>query len=158
MRSEVSTLVSLLVLAVVIVVRFLRPIRMRASRLWVSPVVLVLLTIVLVAGSVEVASPVAIAVAVIAGLALGVPFGLLRGRHTDVRKTEDRNVLLVAPSIGPLLVWLVAYGARFALRAFLPEAGVTAQAASDGLLAFAVASVIGARYVIAQKFRELHAA
>ena len=158
MRGEISTLVTLVVLAVVIVVRFLRPIRMRASRLWLSPAILVLLTIVLVTSTAEQSSPAATALAVIIGLVLGLPFGLLRGRHTDVRKTEDPKVLLVAPSIVPLVIWLVAYGARFALRAFLPEAGVTAQAASEGLLAFAVGSVISARYVIAQKFRELHAA
>ena len=65
---------------------------------------------------------------------------------------------LVAPSIVPLLIWLVAYGARFALRAFLPDAGVSALAATDGLLAFAVASVISSRYVIAQKFLRLQEA
>jgi hypothetical protein len=156
--EEVSTLVTLLVLAVVIVVRFMRPIRMRATRLWVSPLILVLLTIVLLAGSAESTDPVTLTLAVIVGVVLGLPFGLLRGRHTDVRKTEDPQVLLVAPSIVPLIIWLVAYGLRFALRAFLPEAGVTAQASSDGLLVFAVASVISSRYVIAQKFRELHAA
>jgi hypothetical protein len=43
---------------------------------------------------------------------------LLRGRHTDVRKTEQ----------------------------------------PDGLLTFAVASVISSRYVIAQKFRQLQEA
>jgi hypothetical protein len=150
-----STLVTLLVLAIVIVVRFLRPIRMHAARLWASPAILVLLSIVLIAGSAERTSPATIALAVVVGVVLGLPFGFLRGRHTDVRKTEDPQVLLVAPSIVPLIIWLVAYGARFALRAFLPEAGVTAQATTDGLLAFAVASVVSARYVIAQKFREL---
>lgn len=158
MRSELSTLVTLLVLAVVIVVRFLRPIRMRAARLWVAPVILVALSLIVIGGSVEREAPAAIAVAAVAGLIFGLPFGLLRGRHTDVRKTDDPQVLLVAPSVVPLIIWLVAYGARFALRAFLPEAGVTAQAASDGLLTFAVASVVASRYVIAQKFRELQAA
>ena len=157
MRNELSTLVTLLILAVVIVVRFLRPIRMRAARLWLSPAILVVLSVIVIGGSAERTSPLTIVVAVIVGLALGFPFGLLRGRHTDVRTTEHPGVLLVAPSVVPLIVWLVAYGARFALRAFLPEAGVTADAASDGLLAFAVASVVAARYVIAQKFRQLQA-
>jgi hypothetical protein len=158
MHADISTLVSILVVAVVIVVRFLRPIRMRASRLWVSPAILILLTIFLVFGEMEQrASPLGISLGLILGLALGTPFGLLRGRHTDVRKTDDPKVLVVQPSIAPLLIWLVAFGGRFALRAFLPTAGPDAVAASDGLLAFAVASIIGSRYVIAQKFRELHA-
>jgi hypothetical protein len=155
MRNEISTLVTLLVLAVIIVVRFMRPIRMRAARLWVSPAILVVLSLVLIGGSAERTAPLTLAVAVILGLAFGVPFGLLRGRHTDVRTTEHPGVLLVAPSIVPLIIWLVAYGARFAVRAFLPDAGVSAQAATDGLLAFAVASVIASRYVISQKFLQL---
>ncbi len=158
MHADVSTIISVLVVAVVIVVRFLRPIRMRASRLWVSPAIITLLTIFLVVGEMEQhASPLGITLALVLGLALGLPFGLLRGRHTDVRKTDDPKVLVVQPSIAPLLIWMVAFGGRFALRAFLPTAGPDALAASDGLLAFAVASIIGSRYVIAQKFRDLHA-
>lgn len=155
MQSEISTLVTLLVLAVIIVVRFMRPIRMRAARLWVSPVILAALSLLIIGGSAMTTAPAAIAVALFLGFAFGGPFGILRGRHTDVRKTEHPGVLLVAPSIVPLIIWLVAYGARFAVRAFLPDAGVSAQAATDGLLAFAVASVIASRFVIAQKFREL---
>ena len=131
---------------------------MRASRLWVAPAIVILLTIFLVFGEMEQhVSPLGISLGLALGLALGLPFGLLRGRHTDVRKTDDPKVLVVQPSIAPLLIWLVAFGGRFALRAFLPQAGPDAIAASDGLLAFAVASIVGARYVIAQKFRELHA-
>lgn len=158
MHADISTLVTVLVVAAVIVVRFLRPIRMRASRLWVAPAVVILLTAFLVFGEMEQrASPLGISLGLVVGLALGLPFGLLRGRHTDVRKTDDPKVLVVQPSIAPLLIWMVAFGLRFALRAFLPMAGPNAVAASDGLLAFAVGSVIGARYVIAQKFRDLHA-
>ncbi len=158
MHVDITTLVSLFVVAVVIVVRFLRPIRMRASRLWVAPAIVVLLTIFIAFGEMEErVSPLGIALGLIIGLALGLPFGFLRGRHSDVRKTDDPKVLVVHPSIAPLLIWVVAFGGRFALRAFLPQAGPNAVAASDGFLAFAVGSIIGARYVIAQKFRELHA-
>jgi hypothetical protein len=158
MHADLSTLITVLVVAVVIVVRFLRPIRMRASRLWLSPAILIVLTIILIFGEMQQrVSPLGISLGLVLGLALGLPFGLLRGRHTDVRKTDDPKVLVVQPSVAPLLIWLVAFGGRFALRAFLPKAGPDALAASDGLLAFAVASIIGSRYVIAQKFRELHA-
>lgn len=158
MRSDISTLIYLVVVAAVIVFRFMRPIRMHASRLWLSPAIFVLLTFFLIWSSLEAhGSPVGIAISYIIGLALGVPFGLLRGRHTDVRKTEDPKVLVVAPAIAPLLIYLVAFVARFVLRAYLPQAGPEALEASDGLLAFAVGSIIASRYVIAQKFRELHA-
>ena len=158
MHADISTLVSVLVLAIVIYFRLLRPVRLRASRIWLGPAILIVLTLFAVWGSYEGhVAPMTIALAVLAGAILGVPFGLLRGRHTRVRTTEDPKVLVVEPSVIPLTIWAVAFLARFALRAFLPHAGPVALASSDGLLAFAVASVIGSRYVIAQKFAELHA-
>ena len=157
-RPELYTLISFLIVAVVIVFRFTRPMRLTASRLWIAPAILVALTAFVIWGSVEAhASASAIGIAVVLGAAFGVPFGLLRGRHSRVRKTENPKVLLVEPSLIPFLIWLLAFGLRFAIRTFLPRAGPGTMAASDGFLAFAVASVIAARYVIAEKFKALHA-
>ena len=159
MRADISSAISLLIVAAIVYFRLLRPVKLRASRLWFGPGLIVVLTLLLAWGSYEEkASALGIAAAVVAGILLGLPFGLLRGRHTRVRKTENPRVLVVEPSIVPLAIWFVAFAARFAIRFFLPKAGPTALEASDGLLAFAAGSVIGARYVIAQKFRELHAA
>lgn len=156
--SHITTLVTFLVFALVIVFRFMRPQRMTASRLWIGPVVMILLTGFVALSTVEAHAPLgAVALAMAIGVVAGVPFGLLRGRHSIVRKTDNPKVLMVEPSIIPLLIWLAAFGLRFAIRAFVPNAGPGALAASDGFLAFAVASVIAARYVIAQKFQELHA-
>jgi len=158
MRADISFLVWFLIVVVIVYFRLLRPVRLRASRLWTGPAILIVLTLLLALGSYEanVSIPV-IAAAVIAGAVLGFPFGLLRGRHTRVRTTDNPRVLIVEPSFIPLAIWFAAFAARFAIRFFLPHAGPTALAASDALLAFAVGSVIGARYVIAQKFRELQA-
>jgi len=159
MHSEISTMVWLLVVAVVVYFRLLRPVRLRASRLWIGPAILILLTALLVWGSYEERiEPLEIAEALAIGVILGIPFGLLRGRHTRVRRTNDPHVLIVEPSVIPLLIWLVAFAGRATLRIFLPHAGPQALAASDGFLAFAVASLIGSRFVIAQKFKEEHAA
>ena len=157
-RSELITVVVYLVVIALVVFRLMRPMRMRASRLWIGPAVIVLLSFFVIWASYEGhASALTIGVAVLIGVLLGVPFGLLRGRHTEVRKTDDPKVLLVQPSVIPLLIWFGAFAIRYVIRALLPHAGPEALAASDGFLAFALGSVIAARYVIAQKFKELHA-
>lgn len=159
MRSEISTLVWLLVVALIVYFRLLRPVRLRASRLWVGPAIMILLTVLLVWSSYEGnVSVSAIAVALLAGVVLGLPFGLLRGRHTRTRRTKNPGVLVVEPSVIPLAIWFTAFALRASLRLALPHAGPVALAASDGLLMFAVASLIGARLVIAQRFKELPAA
>jgi hypothetical protein len=156
--ADLSFAAWLAIVALVVYFRLLRPVRLRASRLWLGPALMALLTALLAWGSYEGRVPTAaILLAIGAGAVLGVPFGLLRGRHTRVRRTGNPRVLLVEPSVVPLVIWFVAFAARFALRVFLPHAGPGALAASDGFLAFAVASLVGARLVIAQKFKELHA-
>lgn len=158
MHSDPSFLIWLAVVAVVVYFRLMRPVRLRASRLWVGPAIVVVLTLIVGFGSYEehVSMPF-IAGAIVVGVLLGLPFGILRGRHTRVRKTSDPKVLIVEPSIIPLVIWFAAFAGRFALRFFLPHAGPGALEASDGFLGFAAGSVVGARYVIAQRFRELHA-
>lgn len=152
-------LIWLIVVAAIVYFRFLRPVRLRASRLWIGPSILLVLTALLAWGSYEGnVSPVEISAALVIGAVLGIPFGLLRGRHTRVRRTEHPHVLIVEPSIIPLAIWFVAFAGRATLRIFLPHAGPQALAASDGFLAFAVASLVGARLVIAQKFREARGA
>ena len=158
MRADVSTLVSIVVVAVIVYFRLLRPVRLRKSRLWIGPVVMVALTLLVASGTYAERGPLLwIVVAILGGAVLGIPFGFLRGAHTRVRPTENPHVLVVEPSAIPLAIWFLAFLARFAIKYFVPHAGPTALVWSDGLLAFAVGSVIGARYVIAQKFRELHA-
>jgi hypothetical protein len=138
----------------VIYFRLLRPVKVRASRLWIGPVVLSVLALFIAWGSYESsASATAISLAIAIGVALGVPFGLLRGRHTRVRPTSNPRVLIVEPSFIPLAIWFLAFAGRATLRLFLPHAGPVALAASDGFLAFAVASLIGVRLVIARRFK-----
>ncbi len=154
MRPEITTAVWLAVVAVVVYFRLLRPVSVRASRLWIGPVALSVLAVFIAWGSYESsASVTAISLAIAIGVALGIPFGLLRGRHTRVRATSNPRVLIVEPSFIPLAIWFLAFAGRAALRLFLPRAGPVAIAASDGVLAFAVASLIGVRLVIARRFK-----
>ncbi len=157
--GAVSALIYVLVIGAVVYFRLLRPVRMRASRLWVGPTLLALVTGLLVWQSFDGNVPIPIiAGAVVLGIVLGFPLGLLRGRHTNVQPTSHPGVLIVQPSIIPLAIWGIAFLARFAVRYLLPHAGAMALATTDGLIAFALGSIIGARYVIAQRFRELGAA
>src|SRR5579872_2734808 len=154
--GSASALIYVLVIAAVVYFRLLRPVRLRASRLWTGPILITLVTGLLVWESLDVHVGIAIvAGAVVLGFVLGFPLGLLRGRHTKVQPTGQPGVLIVQPAIIPLAIWGVAFLARFGVRYFLPHAGPVALASSDGLIAFALGSIIGARFVIAQRFREL---
>ena len=158
LRADIAFAVWFLVVAAIVYFRLLRPVRLRASSLWRGPAIFVVLTLLLVWGSYSPNVPiVAVVLAVVAGGLLGIPFGLLRGMHTRVRTTENPKVLIVEPSFIPLAIWFGAFVARFAVKLLLPHAGAVAITASDGLIAFAVGSVIGARWVIGQKFREQRA-
>lgn len=157
-RAELIQVFIYLAVIALVVVRLLRPQRMRASRLWIGPAIIVALSAFVIWASYEAhASLLAIALAVVLGLLLGVPFGLVRGRHTEVRTTENPHVLLVQPSVLPVLIWFAAFAVRFLIRALFPNVGPTGLALSDGFLAFALASVVAARYMIAEKFKALHA-
>jgi len=154
--SATSAFIYVVIIGAVVYFRLLRPVRLRASRLWTGPLLLVFLTAFLVWTSYEShVSLVLVAGAVVLGFVLGFPLGLLRGRHTKVQPTGQPGVLIVQPAIIPLAIWGVAFLARFGVRYFLPHAGPVALASSDGLIAFALGSIIGARFVIAQRFREL---
>ena len=158
--GSASALIYVLVIAAVVYFRLLRPVRLRASRLWTGPILITLVTGLLVWESLDVHVGIAIvAGAVVLGFVLGFPLGLLRGRHTKVQPTGQPGVLIVQPSIIPLAIWGVAFLARFAIRYFFAQQShPEALAASDGLIAFALGSIVGARFVIAQRFRELGAA
>jgi len=154
--ATTSALIYFLVIGAVVYFRLLRPVRLRASRLWTGPLLLVFFTAFLVWESFEghVSIPIIIG-AVVLGFVLGFPLGLLRGKHTKVQPTGEPGVLIVQPAIIPLAIWGIAFVARFAVRYFLPHAGSSALASTDGLIAFALGSIVGARFVIAQRFREL---
>jgi hypothetical protein len=96
-----------------------------------------------------------IAAALLVGAVLGVPLGVLRGQHTDVRATERRGVMFVQSSPVIVIVWLAAFVARAALRAYMPHAQGGAALAGDGVMAFAVAALITSYYAIYTKYRAL---
>ena len=139
----------LAIVAILLVVRIARPQRISVTRMWVSPIILV----VLCAGAIyfgEALDPAPgweIGVALCAGAVAGVPFGVLRGVHTDVRPTGKPGVMYLGSSWITGAIFIVAFGIRYAARAFAAGHGSVSSAIGDGALAFAIAFIV-ARYVV----------
>ncbi|MEO6912714.1 MAG: hypothetical protein ABI182_01660, partial [Candidatus Baltobacteraceae bacterium] len=144
------------VLIVVLVWRNARPQTMTVSRLWIAPAFMVVITAVLIAGTVvQHAAIWALLVALAVGIIAGVPVGLARGHHSKVSHAPKSGSIVVEPSIVTMMIWLAAFGLKYAVKFFLPHAGSGLLVFSDGFIAFAVASVVAARYVIFTKFKAL---
>ena len=155
--SPLTYLIILTALALVIF-RNMRPQTMNISRLWLMPLILlVLVAVSFWATSVEL--PVSMiwlpVVAVIVGLAVGIPFGILRGRHSKMRAGDKPGIIIVEPSAITLILFFVAFAARYLIRFFMPTAGPIAIAPADGFLAFAIASVIASRFILFKRFKAL---
>ncbi len=157
---------TLLIYAVVIALfvwRMSRPQRTTVFGLWFRPVLLLVLTgfVVWSANFAQIAlgqiPPPAwqIAAVLIAGAALGVPLGILRGRHSEVKPTERPGVMYVHSSPVIIAVWIVALLGRALVRYLLPGAQSGASIWGDGLLAFAVAALITSCFMIYAKYRQL---
>jgi hypothetical protein len=142
-------LLPLVIVVVILAYRLLRPQKISVTRMWVTPIVLCALTAwVIYANQVlNPAAPLEIALGLIIGALAGIPFGILRGMHTEVRPTERRGVMYLGSSWVTLIIFAAAFGLRYAIRAFMPQHGSLSATVGDALLAFAIA-FIGASYVV----------
>jgi hypothetical protein len=142
-----------------------RPQRTTVFGLWFRPIILVALTgfvvwsanfAIIAAGQVP---PPAweIAAVLVVGAALGVPLGVLRGRHSEVKPTERRGVMYVHSSPLIVIIWIAAFLLRALLRYVMPGAHSGASVWGDGLLAFAVAALISSCFIIYSKYKQLTA-
>ncbi len=153
-----TALIYVLVIAL-FVWRMMRPQRISVRRLWVRPVLLLLVTGVAIAASQMVAPSRwwVLAAVLIAGAILGVPLGVLRGRHTQLRPTERPGVVYVQSSPLIIAIWLAAFVARAVVRYFQPPSHGGAGIWGDGLMAFAVAALIASYFAIYKKSRTIGA-
>jgi hypothetical protein len=141
--------------------RTARPQRMSVIRLWIMPIVLLGLTAFSIYANMyatalqgEMPAPAwQIAIVLVIGAALGVPLGFLRGRHSEVKPTDRPGVMYVHSSPVIVIIWLLAFVARAALRAYLPHAGSETMLGGDLLLAFAMAAIITSYYAIYKKYQ-----
>jgi hypothetical protein len=147
-------------IAAFLIYRYSRPQRMSVTRLWIAPIVLVILTIFSVFATQQFVAtpPWELALAIVVGIAAGIPVGILRGRHSAVSATERPGVMFVNASWVTIVIWLGAFILRAALRAIYGYASPTGVAVGDGALAFAVGAVVSSYYVIYSKYRALIAA
>ena len=158
-QSPLTYLIILAILALVIF-RNVRPQTMSISRIWLTPIILLVLVGVSFWATAIELPPGTLwlpALAVAIGLAIGIPFGILRGRHSKMRAGKKPRTIVVEPSAITLILFFVAFGARYAIRLFVPTAGPIAIAPADGFIAFAIASVIASRWILYTRFKALSA-
>jgi hypothetical protein len=135
----------------------LRPQRISVTRMWISPIILCALTawVIYLNNMLNPAPPLEIALGLVIGAIAGLPFGILRGMHTDVRPTDRRGVMYLGSSWVTLIIFAAAFGLRYVIRLFIPRHGSLTATIGDGLLAFAI-TFIGASYVVIfRKYEEL---
>jgi hypothetical protein len=138
-------------------IRMLRPQRISVTRMWISPIVLCALTawVIYANNLLNPAPPYEIAIGVIIGALAGLPFGILRGTHTDVRPTDRPGVMYLGSSWVTLAIFAAAFGLRYVIRLLMPQHGSLTGTIGDGLLAFAITFIAASYFVIFRKYEAL---
>lgn len=156
-----TTAIIFAVAIALLVWRMARPQRMSVLRLWIMPFILLGVTAFSIYASMYATALQGVLPApfwevggvLVIGAALGIPLGILRGRHSEVKPTDRPGVMYVHSSPFILIVWIAVFLVRQALRSLLPHAGAGAALVGDGLLAFAMGALITSYYAIYQKYR-----
>jgi hypothetical protein len=122
--------------------------------MWIQPIILCGLTVWVISinEAVNPAAPPLIAAGLAIGAGAGIPFGLLRGKHTDVRPTERPGVMYLGSSWVTIAIFLGAFGLRYAVRLMMPQRGELASIVGDGCLAFVIAFIVTSYMAIYRKY------
>jgi hypothetical protein len=149
-----ARLLPLIVVLVIVAVRFLRPQRISVARMWIQPIILCGLTawVIYINEVLNPAAPPLIAFGLVIGAAAGIPFGLLRGKHTNVRPIDGPGVMYLGSSWVTIAIFLGAFGLRYAVRLMMPQRGELASIVGDGCLAFAIAFIVTSYVAIYRKY------
>jgi hypothetical protein len=125
--------------------------------MWIAPILLCALTAWAIYANqlMNPAPPLEIALGLILGAVAGIPFGILRGIHTDVRPTDRRGVMHLGSSWITIAIFVAAFGLRYAARMLMPHRGSLAATVGDALLAFAIAFIATSYFVIFKKYERL---
>ena len=147
----------ILLIAVLIVVRNLRPRRIKVSSLWISPTVISLLSIYVLAA---VPDPTPIWLRTLAGLIgviFGGMFGFFRGKITPIRTGELPDTIYVVPSLAASLLWVAVFAVRYWVRMSAHQLPILI-ALTDGLLLFTPASYVVMYWMLYRKYERLKGA
>jgi hypothetical protein len=125
--------------------------------MWITPILLCALTgwAIYANNLLNPAAPWEIASGLIVGGLAGIPFGILRGLHTDVRPTDRRGVMYLGSSWVTLAIFAAAFVLRYGARALMPQRGSLSATIGDALLAFAIAFIATSYLVILRKYEDL---
>lgn len=167
--STSGNMTSIFIYVVVIglfVYRMSRPQRFTRTRLFVMPVILLAATAMAIWGNAMAAAqlgaaaapPAEIALALVVGAIVGIPLGIVRGKHSEVKPTDRPGVMYVHSSPLIVVVWLAAFAVRALIRYFMPHAGPMTAVVGDGLMAFAVGALIASYVIIYQRYKAIAAA
>ena len=125
--------------------------------MWIAPILLCALTAWAIYANqlLNPAPPLEIALGLILGAVAGIPFGILRGMHTDVRPTDRRGVMYLGSSWITVAIFAGAFVLRYGARMLMPHRGSLAATIGDALLAFAIAFIATSYFVIFRKYERL---
>lgn len=154
-----NTLAIYALLAVFLIWRYSRPMRLTVTRMFVMPGILLALTALAIWGDRyehlhHAQPPAALALSLAVGAVVGIPFGILRGMHTTVKATDRPGVMYLGPSWVVPTILVGAYALRIGLRIAFSQTPF-ATLVGNGVLALAVATLITSYYVIYKKYRAL---
>lgn len=135
----------------------IRPQRISVARMWLTPILLcgLMAWVIYATNLLRPVPPTEIAVGLFAGAICGIPFGIMRGIHTDVQPTERHGVMYLGSSWITVAIFLVAFGLRFGIRQMMPAGSSLAGPIGDGLLAFAITFIAASYVVIFRKYESL---
>ncbi len=144
----------LVIVAALLAFRLIRPQRISVTRMWITPIILCFLTawVIYANAMINPSPPLEIALTLVVGAIVGIPFGVLRGIHTDVRPTDRPGVMYLGSSWVTVLIFAAAFGLRYGIRLLMPQHGSLTGAIGDGLLAFAIAFIVTSYVVIFRKY------
>jgi hypothetical protein len=154
--SRESILIYIIVIALLLW-RLSRPQRITVTRMWIAAGLLMVVAGLLVYESFRLYSPPVweVGAAALAGLVLGVPVGMLRGHHTQVSATDRPGVIQLGQSWQTAAIYIGAFVARFAIRAFFPTGSTAGNIVGDGLMFFAIGFLCMTYVAVYRKYEAL---
>ncbi len=131
--------------------------RISMGRMWAQAIVLMLLG-AFVIYSYERLNPAPaweVAVAIVIGVAAGIPVGILRGHHTQVSATDRHGVMQLGPSWATAGIYVGAFAVRALVRYVFPPNSSLGSVVGDAFMVFAIAIIGTTYYMVYRKYEAL---